>query len=100
MVAPNLTLQSSKQTINGLQNVTGTGNNAGFFRPNNSLLTQVGAGWIVNDDPNWKVISASCDVNDQYTTGVTTTGGSFTLGAFYSLSLVSGVTIGNGITIG
>ena len=99
MVAPNLTIESSTQTINGLQNVTGTGNNAGFFRPNNPLLAQVGPGWIVSGNPNWKVVSASCDVNDQYTTGITTTGGSFTLGAFYSLSLVSGVTIGNGITI-
>jgi hypothetical protein len=100
MSATGIQLTSSAlETINGLQNVTGTGNNAGFFRPNNSLLAQVGAGWIVNDDLNWKVVSATCDVNDQYSTGITTTGGSFVLGSFYSLSLVSGLSMSDGVTI-
>ena len=65
------------------------------FRPNdNNWGLTVDVGWTVVGHPELgKVVSASCDIGDQYTTNVTTTANNFVYGTQYSFEKRSGLKI-------
>ena len=64
----------------------------GVFRPNDSNWGYVEPGWNVVGHPELgKVVSAVCDIGDQYTTTVTTTANNFVYGTQYSFEKRSGL---------
>ena len=74
-------------TTPSIQNVAGSdGPEAFFFRPDNSTYAQIVAGWTVVGQPTWVVTSATSDPDDQYSTAVTITGGTFVSGQSYAFT--------------
>ena len=62
------------------------------FRPNDNTWGFIEPGWSVVGHPELgKVVSAVCDIGDQYTTGITTTANNFVYGTNYSFEKRTGL---------
>jgi hypothetical protein len=94
-----VTFTADKITTQGIQNVSGSDGNVGFFFLNGwfthpgTNIELVRPGWVVAGHPTW--IVTAVDPNSET---VTISGGTFISGASYAFTGHIGVTVSSGVT--